>query len=290
MKKLLITLCSIGLAVGIAQGQQYGDGPGSMDGSGDGSGFMGGPGFEMPDLDPEVLAEITALREEIVVIRQTLRESRDAILADLGDVTDEERLAALANWREDNAGTFDELRTLTDELRAIIQENRPDRPFIDIPEEILTKREELRNRRQALAESRRQVILNLGDDPTDEAVRSAMEAWRTENADELAAVQALATEIRDWFRENRPMRPHAFDTPRMLARRAAFRDNVQTMRQNRRELRNQMSNPDLTEEQRRELIQAFREEQRDLMRERQMLKRQERLDQGGVGGDRRPGG
>lgn len=289
MKKLLITLCSFGLVLGLAQGQMG-------DGFGDGSGGMEGPMHNMPpplpeDLDPEVYEAITTLHTEIVAMRQALAESRAAALAELDDdATREERIAALTLWREENASTIEDLHTLTEELRSIIAENRPDRPFVEIPEEILALRTELRERRVALAQSRREAILTLGEDPTDEEIRAAIEAWRTENADEIAAVRALSQEIRDWFRENRPHRQGAFDTPRMEQRRGEFRENVRAMHASRQELRNQLGNPDLTEEERHHLIQNFREQQRELMRERQMLKRQERIDQGGVGGDRRPGG
>lgn len=290
MKRLLITLCSFGLVMGLAYGQQSGPG----DGFGDGSGNMEGPMHEvppLPDVDPEVLEEITALHEQVTAIREDLRVSREAVLADLGpEATREERVAALTLWRDENALTFEEMRALTEELRQLIQENRPVGPIVDVPDEIIAQRDQVRERRMALAQSRREAILALGENPTDEAVREAIEAWREQNAAEIEAVQALALQVRNWFRENRPNRPGAFETPRMTQRRTEFRESIRTLHQNRQQLRTQMRDPSLTDEERQQLMQAFREEQRDLMRERQMLKRQERLDQGGAGGDRRPGG
>jgi len=292
MKKLFITLISMGLLLGSVQGQMQGSGFG--DGSGDGSGD-GGLMFDPPpppaDLDPEVLAEITELYDAVKVLRAELRTSRAAVMEALGpDATREEKIAELTVWREANSDTFDEMRALSEELRTLIQENRPDRPVIDIPDDILADREALKDRRIALAESRREAILALGEDPTDEAVREAIEAWRADNADEIEAVRVLAKSLRDWFRENRPGRDGRVMTPRMVQRRLAFRDNVKEMRQNRLQLREQMQDPALTDEERKTLMQEFRQQQRELMRERKQLKREERIQQGEGGGDRRPGG
>ena len=287
MKKVLITLFAMGLMFGPAQAQM--DGTHYGDGTGDG-GMMQDPPPPPPDIDPEVRAEIVELYEAVKAIRADLRVSRAAVIEALGpEATREQKIAALATWREENADTIAEMQALSEELRTLIQENRPDRPIIDIPEDILADREALRERRQALAESRREAILALGEDPTDEEVREAIEAWRTENADEIAAVRELAKSLRDWFRENRPQRGDRVMTPRMLQRRLAFRENIREMHQNRMELREQMQNAETAEE-RHALMQAFRQQQRELMRDRKQLKREERLNQGEGGGDRRPGG
>lgn len=291
MKKLFITLISMGLLVGGLQGQMQGPGYGDGTGDGTGGGLIQDPPPPPPDLDPEVLVEITELYDAVKALRTDLRESRALVIEELGpDATREEKIAALTAWHDENEVAIDEMRALSEELRTLIQENRPDRPFIDIPEEVIADREELKDRRIALAESRREAILALGEDPTDEAVREAIEAWRAENADEIEAVRALAQSVRDWFRENRPGREGRVMTPRMLQRRLAFKENVKEMHQNRLQLREQMQDPTLTEQERKAIMQNFREQQRELMRERKQLKREERLNQGEGGGDRRPGG
>jgi hypothetical protein len=291
MKKLIITLCSFGLLLGVAQAQPMG--PNDPGFSGPPADMPAGPPEGRPQLPPdfEMPEEVVALHEEVRMLRDAIRDSREAALAALGDdATVEERIVAMTLWREDNAASIEEMRALSQELWELIRENRPDGRWAEIPEVILALREELKDSRIALAESRRDAILALGENPTDEAVREAIDAWREANVDALADAQALAMELRDWFRENRPERPVRPNTPGMAQRRAEFRDNVAAMRQNRRELAGQMANPELTPEQRQELIQAFREDQRELLQERKALKRQERIDQGGVGGDRRPGG
>lgn len=291
MKRLIITLSALGLLFGMAQAQQNGPG-GNFD--------MPPPDSMPPDYTPplppegfdgEIPEEIVVLRDEIKTIRDALRVSREAVLEELGeDASRAEKVAALALWREENDASFVEMRTLTEEMRDLIHEYNPDGPWSEIPDEIILKREDLHMKRTALAESRREAILALGENPTDEEVRAAVEAWREDNAEAIAETQALAMELREWFRESRPHREPPVITPGMRHRKQEFRRLTHEVRENRRDLRQDLRNPDLTEEERLELIQVFREEQRELMRERKQLLRQQRLNQGGVGGDRRPGG
>ncbi|MGC9452317.1 MAG: hypothetical protein ACP5I4_12820 [Oceanipulchritudo sp.] len=271
MKKLLITILSLGLGFGLSQAQMEGlGGPGP------------GPGGDVePPAEFEIPEEIVVLRSELESLKVALKESRDALLDELeaNEATREEKIVALAEWRAAHEEDIAAIRDLADQLRDLVDEYRPDR--IDIPEEIQVKRDTLREMRQDLAESRREVILAL-EDPTAEEIRAAIEAWRAENQDLIDETRALAEEIRAWFRENRPHRPPPGLSEGMVQRRAQFRQNIQEMRQ----LREQLMNPDLTEEQ----YEQIRMQQRELLQERKTLMRNKRADEGGVGGDRRPGG
>jgi murein L,D-transpeptidase YcbB/YkuD len=135
--------------------------------------------------------------------------------------------------------------------------------------------------RQELAQSRRATIGAL-EDPTDEEIRAAVQAWKTENADAITAAQELAQEIRQWFRENRPHRPPPEGLHAMHQRRLQFKDNMVQVH----DIRQQMEalDPDSDE------YAALREQLRELMRDRKRYMRKRRSDEGGVGGDRRPGG
>jgi hypothetical protein len=245
-----------------------------------------------PPFVGDIPEEVQALHTEIDAIREALRLSRDAAIEALGeDPSREAVMAAVAAWHTENEATLAEMETLSTELRALIQENRPvdvDRP--EISEEALQAREELKTRRDALADSRRAAILALGESPTDEAVRAAIEAWRTENADEIASVEALAAEIRQTFRGMRPERPGPRMDEGMMARREGFRENARELRQNRQALREQLQDPALTPEERRTLMQQFRDEQQEVLQARRELLREKRAAQAGAGGDRRPGG
>jgi len=279
MKRFIITLCSLGLIAGATFAQ-----PGPPEG------FPGGmdPEFEAPDFLNEVPEEILELRAEVKAMRDALRDSRRTALEALGeDATIAEKREAMEAWHEANAGALAEVHALSQELRDLIHEYRPDDPIFEVPDEIKEKRNALQEQRAALAESRRAAIDALGEDPTDEEIRETVEAWREANADAIADARALADELRDWFRENRPPRPLP---PVIAQRRAEFRDNMQDIRDNRRQLRQRLQNPDLTEEEREQIIAEFREQQREFVQERKALRRQQRIDQGGVGGDRRPGG
>jgi len=279
MKRIIITLCSLGLIAGTTFAQP---------GPGNGSPGNVPPGIEVPDIDKEIPSEILDLRAEIKAMRDDLRDSREEALEALGeDATIVEKRNAMEAWREANSDALGEVQELSQELRELIRDYRSEDPRFEIPDDIIEKREALREQRATLAESRKAAIDALGDEATDEEIRAAIEDWREENATAIAAARALADELRDWFRENRPPRPR----PAAVAqRRAEFRKNMQDIRENRRELRQSLQDPNLTEEEREQLIADFREQQREFIQERKALRRQQRLDQGGVGGDRRPGG
>ena len=263
MKKLLIMLMALGLGFGISQAQQEGPG-GNMDPAGD---------YDVPE-------EIQVVRSELEALKTELKTSRDALLDELeaSGATREEKIVALAEWRVANEDTIAQIQALAEQLKALIDEYRPDR--IEIPAWIQEKREELRTLRQQLAESRREAILAL-EDPTDEEIRAAIEAWRAENADLIAQTRALAEEVRAWFQENRPHRPPpGGDYEGMTQRRKQFRQNIQAMRQ----LREQLMDPNLSEEE----YDRIRQQQRTLLQERKELMRQKRIHEGDAGGDRRP--
>ncbi len=250
-----------------------------------------GPPPGPPPFRGEVPEEVQDLHTQIDAIRSSLKVSRKAAIALGEDPTREAVMAAVAAWHTDNEATLAEMETLTAQLRTLIQENRPgdtNRPAI--PEETIQARDELKTRRDALADSRREAILALGESPTDEAVRAAIEAWRTANADEIASVEAMAAELRDSFRGMRPDRPGPHTDAGMVARREGFKENAEALRQNRQELRQQMQDPSLTPEERRTLMQQFRDEQKEVLQARRELLRQKRNAQAGAGGDRRPGG
>jgi chromosome segregation ATPase len=265
MKKLLIILLALGLGQGISNAQQEGPGPNSD-----------------PVVDYDVPEEIQIVRGELEALKTELKTSRDALLDELeaNNATREEKIVALAEWREANAGTIAQVQELAEQLKALVDEYRPDR--IEIPEWVQAKRDELRTLRQQLAESRRAAILAL-EDPTEEEIRAAIEAWRAENGDLIAQTRALAEEIRTWFQENRPHRPPpGGDMEGMTMRRKQFRQNIHEMRQ----LREQLMDPNLSEEE----YDRIREQQRQLLQERKELMRQKRIHEGDAGGDRRPEG
>jgi len=242
---------------------------------GDGSGEGFGSSW-----DGEVPQDILDIRAELASLREALHLDREALLATLVDATDEEKMAALSEWRAEHEADFLAIQDLAAQLRALVEEYRPDMHF-PIPEEIQAKRLQLREMHQNLAQSRRQAILAL-EDPTDEEIRATVEAWKAENAEAIAATKALSEEIRNWFRENRPHRPPPEVTREMTRRRARFKENSTEIRQ----IRHQMEGLDSESGEYAQL----QEQLRSLLHERKQLMRNKRTGEGGVGGDRRPGG
>ena len=284
MKKIILTLCSLSFILVSAQGQMGGPG-GPPESPG------GPPDVDRPNTNPNLPEEVLALRDDVQAIRESLMAEREAVIESLGsDASREEIVAALVTWEAENSVALEEMRSRSAELRDAIRENRPAGIGAGPSEEVLALRDELVGQRQALAESRREAILALGEDPTDEQVRAAIDDWRAENAAALEDVEGLAQQLRDSFRANRPGQAGPPDNPGLSERRAAFRENAQAIRQNRQTLRNRLRDPDLGSGERQAIVEQFRAEQRTIMQERKELRRQERLDQGGKGGDFRPGG
>lgn len=247
------------------------------------------PGFG----ERSVPVEIVSLRDEIRTLRESLQESRQAALQGLGeDYTSEELLAVLDQWKLDNTSVLEEMKALSEELRYQIESINPVGPpaWAGMPEELLVVRTSLREQRLALAESRREVVQDLGENPTPEAVKEAVEKWRADHAEEIAEVQDLGAQLGDWFRENRPERPETPFTPEIAQQRTAMRENSAALREKGQAFAASMANNALTEDDRRELVEAFRAEQRGMMEERKNLARQERANQAAEAGERRPGG
>lgn len=299
MKKVVISLIAASLALSAAHGQnQFGSGDGSA--TGNGSGYQGGfdipppPDGPPPPMDfsqVEVPQEILDLRTAVVDARDLVRTERAALIESLGEeATPEDVQAALQAWRAlpETEAAFDDLRSAQAELREAMKVYRPVPPVIEVPEEIQAKMDDLKGLREDLKASREMVIQALGEDATDEEIRAALEDWRTVNVEAIDATKALAEEVRAWHRENRPQRDQRVREG-IRDRRQAFRENAVELRQAHRGLREELANPDLTPEQRREMIRQFREEQRDLLKERKQLRRGGRFNDDGEGGERRPG-
>lgn len=155
---------------------------------------------------------------------------------------------------------------------------------LELSPEILVLKDELQVAKDDLKASRDALLESLDTEATDEEIRSALEAWHIDNAVAIAEARAIAEEIRTWVMDNRPERPgHGpIIKARMEQRRESFRTNQAEVNGLRQQLRNQ----DLSEGDREQL----RTQLRDTLRDRKHLMRNKRADEGGVGGDRRPGG
>jgi len=158
-----------------------------------------------------------------------------------------------------------------------------------IPEDVLAAHEANAAEREALRAERQAVLDGLGAGATDDEIRAELEQWREANSVRIDAIRENAQLVREWFRAQRPDRPQLGDSDNMKRRRAQFREDVQSMRQSEHRLRLKLQDPDLSAEEREELVQAFRDENREVMQRLRARKRQQRLDQGSGGGDRRQG-
>jgi hypothetical protein len=159
----------------------------------------------------------------------------------------------------------------------------------DVPGDVQQAFDDAKAGRETLRVEREAAIAALGEDPTDDALRAALEQWRSENEEQIAEIRENAEVVREYFRAQREERQQSGESDGMKQRRMQFREEVQVMREAQEQLRLQLQNGELSEADREALVQAFREENRETMRKLKAIKRQQRLEQGDGGGDRRQG-
>ena len=170
--------------------------------------------------------------------------------------------------------------------------NRPERP--EIPDELKSKMETYKKESQALREEMKATVGKL-DDPTRQEAGEAVRAFREANKERYDAQKALVGEIRDGLKAARPERP---EKPELSAEAKALREKHQALLKSRSEnlkkLREALAKA--SEDERKELIGKFREDQDKLAQELKELHKEIRESVGGrpegpdAGGDkpRRP--
>lgn len=252
----------------------------------------GGPDFERPELPEDIQSDVDAFRAE----QEALRSELEARLSELEDPTREDIQAERAAFREENLDRFEAQRELGQQIREDIRTWRedegigmgpPERP--ELPEDLQADIDTHRAERQALREELRTVLNSLEDD-SPEAREEAIEAFREDNADRIAANRELGAQIREdveAFREDNGL-PTRGDLPPAL--REARRDIAlerQEMRQVREQFRADLASAE-SEEERLALVQAHREAMREHRAEIRELRRQMRQVAEDLSGDRRP--
>lgn len=280
----LTTLVSLGLALtaGVMVNAQRGPGerPGPFN-------HRVPPDFEVPE-------ELQGLADEVAAARDALEASRQEVIDALGEDADRDAIrTAIEAWRDAHAAEIEAAKALAQELRQSLMELDPeayDRPEREpLPDEIVALQDEAKTLNESLRASRQALLESLGDDLTREEREAALDAWREENAVDLARLEEIREEVRAYLRENRPDRGDRPGVPQNVReRQEAFRAASEELRAAREQLRVALQAAE-TDEERQALIQAFREEQRELMQQRKELRRLELIG-GGSGGDRRPGG
>lgn len=161
---------------------------------------------------------------------------------------------------------------------------------ITLPDDLNTAIDEYQATQQTLRQDLADQISAL-ENPTREQVREVTDQFKADNADLIAAQQELAQSIRDEVSalrmENAPDRPEVPEA--VQEAREQFRQQRQSMVQSRQQLREDLAAA-TSEEERRALITAFREQQRENVQDLREVRRtlREQLRDGGDG-DRRGG-
>ncbi len=160
------------------------------------------------------------------------------------------------------------------------------------PEFVQELRDGIQSVREALQASRDELLGDL-DGATAEERREAVAAWREANADQIALLREMTSEIREVardFRDERAAeRPERPELPEAAQEREDLRANTESIREARQNLGQTMRESSLTPEERQAEIEAFRSQQQELIEERKEIRRAMRERSAGAGeaGERR---
>ena len=154
---------------------------------------------------------------------------------------------------------------------------RPERP--EIPDELKSKMEAYKKESQALRQELKAAIGKI-EKPTREQISEATSAFRVANKDRYESQKGLIVDIRDGLKALRPERP---EKPELSDEAKALREKhaalLKSMGENKKALHDALSKA--SEEERKELIENFRQEQAKLAQELKALHKEIRESLGG---------
>ena len=144
---------------------------------------------------------------------------------------------------------------------------RPERP--EIPDELKSKMEAYKKESQALRQELKAAIGKI-EKPTREQINEATSAFRVANKDRYESQKGLIVDIRDGLKALRPERP---EKPELSDEAKALREKhaalLKSMGENKKNLREALAKA--TENERKELLDNFREQQEKLSAELKAL-------------------
>jgi gas vesicle protein len=152
------------------------------------------------ELSDEVKTQLDGIKEKQEALHSELKES----LADLGeDATKEEIKAAAQEFKEANKERFEAIKAeheaIREELKAARPE-RPERPQIELSEELQAKVDDLKQKREELHEAQKEMLTTLKDASKEER-KEIIEQFKEDNKAKHQEIKetakALKEEIRD---------------------------------------------------------------------------------------------
>ena len=165
--------------------------------------------------------------------------------------------------------------------------DRPTRPaFVEGIETIQNERRAIQ---QDLVSSREALLLELeASEATEEEIREALDSWRSAHLEQFEQLQALQQQLMEHVQAARPDRQvRPGPDAEVQSRREEFRAVAAEIAERRRAAKDALDAAQTAEE-RRAILDGFREEQRERMDEQKELRRAERRGGEQAGGARRP--
>ena len=152
------------------------------------------------ELSDEVKTQLGSIKEKQEALHSELKES----LAGLGeDATKEEIKAAAQEFKEANKERFEAIKAeheaIREELKAARPE-RPERPQIDLSDELKTKVAELKDKREQLHQAQKEMLVTLKDaskEERKEIIKQFKEDNKVKHQEIKENAKALKKEIRE---------------------------------------------------------------------------------------------
>ena len=152
------------------------------------------------ELSEEVKTQLDGIKEKQEALHSELKES----LADLGeDATKEEIKAAAQEFKEANKERFEAIKSEHEAIREELKASRParpERPQIELSEELKAKVANLKDKREELHQAQKEMLTTLKDASKEERkviIEQFKENNKAKHREIKETAKALKEEIRD---------------------------------------------------------------------------------------------
>ncbi len=243
---------------------------------------------QMEQLPEELQADIAALREAQQALTDAwVAEYRPGAGATVGEIR-AARDAYVEAMQEEIAASKELRKQVVTQLRNELRDKYGDEEWSEEVRELYAEYKELKLQ---LALAWREVLAGLGDEATREEVAAAKDAFKEQNAEQIAQEKELAQQLRNLIRENAREARQIGERQPLALEMQTLRDEIRAareqMRLKKQQARAEMANldPAQRELKRQEILEELKETHNDIKTRRRQLIEDIRNEQDG---DRRP--
>lgn len=243
---------------------------------------------QVEQLPEELQADIAALREAQQALTDAwIEEYRPGAGATVGEIR-AARDAYVEAMQEEIAASKELRKQVVTQLRNELRDKYGDEEWSEEARELYAEYKELKLQ---LALAWREVLAGLGDEATREEVAAAKDAFKEQNAEQIAQEKELAQQLRNLIRENAREARQIGERQPLALEMQTLRDEIRAareqMRLKKQQARGEMADldPAQRELKRQEILEELKETHNDIKTRRRQLIEDIRNEQDG---DRRP--